>query len=334
LNHLPHLSDYEYRLYHTLNALAGPERVVGAISDELGVVTGGKSRSTVMRAVRALESHGLISVQHTRKAGGFQGPSKYVIHDSQSVTSDTAQSVTHATLDQNQSVTHDTATGDYIGHVASHDYMTNITKHSSTTYYYGGLRPHEEDKKRIPVVIKYDDGDDIGGFGLLEPKKEEVKINKGNPSTRWKRPEAEWTPADVAAEFSYQVGKKVPWAPGIVNQKNLRGALAKQRKDFNITALVELEILRMFLADDELFRDLGDKIPHLYKRYLSMFRTHLNDAHERLGLPRPGFVSKVSADTPARNVLTASDGTTFDDTIAGRAFYKKHEASLKGKVDS
>jgi hypothetical protein len=228
----------------------------------------------------------------------------------------------------------DTATGDYnsqvpirlISHDNSHD--------SNTSYYYRGKAPVEvdnEERKKIPVVLKYEDDDGLGGFGLLEPKDNSKPVKKNDPKTRWKRPQEEWTPADIAAEFAFQVGKKIPWAPGIVNQGSLRGALAKQRKDYGITAPIELEILQMFLVDEESFRDVGDKVPHLYKKYLSMFRTHLNKAYERLGLQKPGVVSEPPPQALERKVLIASDGTQFDDTIAGRAFFKKHEETLTRK---
>jgi hypothetical protein len=227
----------------------------------------------------------------------------------------------------------DTATGDYVATVAnSQDYShkTKLVRNSNTTYYYRGLRPRSGDKQEVgnAVAIKYDDGDDIGGFGLLEPKEDSKPApRKSDPKTRWRRPKEEWLPADTAAEFAYEVGKKIPWAPGIVNQRNLALALAKQRKQYGITPMVELEILHAFLADEDSFRDVGDKVPHLYKKYLGMFRTHLNYAHEKLGLHKAGVTVTVPSEVQSV-VLTASDGTEFDNTIAGRAFLKKHEEQL------
>lgn len=327
------LSDFEFRLLATLCRLGATQRAVEARIEELGALTGGRSKSTVLRALRGLEAHSLIEVVHTRKQGGFQGISKYRVLAG--VTDDTLESQS-VTADTTQSVTGDTATGDQVANLltSSHDRMAigHDSQESNTTYYSGDCVPAK--RTEVKVVVKYDDGDDLGGFGLLEPKDNTPAPKKSDPKTRWKRPQEEWTPADVAAEFSYLVGKKIPWAPGLVNQGTLRIALAKQRKDFGVTALIELEVLKAFMADAENFRDVGDKVPKLYKRYLGMFRTHINQAHEALGLPAPGREGNVTRTASERHILVASDGAEFDDTIAGRSFLKKHEERLAQRRDA
>jgi hypothetical protein len=62
---------------------------------------------------------------------------------------------------------------------------------------------------QVPMRKYDDDGDNLAGFGLVEPKDApQPKIRKSDPKTRGRRPEHEWTAMDVAAEFSYQVGRK------------------------------------------------------------------------------------------------------------------------------
>ena len=176
-----------------------------------------------------------------------------------------------------------------------------------------------------------DDGDDLAGFGLLEPKdKPQPKISKTDPRTRGKRPEHEWTAMDVAAEFSFKVGRKFPLLPGTVNVRQLSGALAKFRSQYQTTPIIELELLRLFMADDRNFKDVGDEAPFLYNRFLASFRTHMNQARQNLGLKR---IESVEFDEKVKpvsvGVLTASDGRTFKDTLVGRTQLERHENRLK-----
>jgi hypothetical protein len=134
---------------------------------------------------------------------------------------------------------------------------------------------------------------------------------------------AEWTTRDVAAEFSFLVGRKFPWLPGTVNVNHLAGALAKMRKQYQTTALVEMEILKMFMVDEKNFKDVGDEAPHLYKRYLAMFRTHMNKARENIGLTNP-------VDDEGDDFVYASDGRAFDNTIVGRKYLERYEGKLNG----
>ena len=86
------------------------------------------------------------------------------------------------------------------------------------------------------------------------------------------------------------------------------------------TALVELELLKMFVADDNNFKNIGNEAPHLYKVYLAMFRTHMNKARQNLGLNLLGDMSQQ--DTPEnQEVLYASDGT-------GRNALERYEKKL------
>jgi hypothetical protein len=92
---------------------------------------------------------------------------------------------------------------------------------------------------QVPMRKYEDDGDNLAGFGLVEPKDApQPKIRKSDPKTRGRRPEHEWTPMDVAAEFSFQVGRKYPLLPGTVSVKTLSGALAKFRKQYETNALI------------------------------------------------------------------------------------------------
>jgi hypothetical protein len=180
---------------------------------------------------------------------------------------------------------------------------------------------------RVPMRKWEDYGDDLAGFGLVEPKDApQPKIRKSDPKTRGRRPEHEWTPMDVAAEFSFRVGRKYPLLPGTVSVKQLSGALAKFRKQYDTNALIELELLRLFMADERNFQNIGSEAPFLYKMYLSSFGKKMNQARENLGL------NKINApmDTTVKmGTLQASDGRTFQNSLSGRAQLARYEQRLK-----
>ena len=222
----------------------------------------------------------------------------------------------------------------------SHDYKS----HSSMTN--KSLVPNSKDSNklkdseskgilmkeiRVPMRQYEDDGSNLAGFGLVEPKDApQPKIRKSDPKTRGRRAEHEWTPMDVAAEFSFRVGRKYPLLPGTVSVKQLSGALAKFRKQYDTNALIELELLRLFMADERNFQNIGDEAPMLYKMYLASFGKKMNQARENLGL------NKINApmDTKAKmETLTASDGRTFQNSLSGRAQLARHEKRLKENVN-
>jgi hypothetical protein len=179
---------------------------------------------------------------------------------------------------------------------------------------------------KVPMRKWEDDGEDLAGFGLVEPKEApQPRIRKSDPKTRGKRPEHEWTPMDVAAEFSYQVGRLYPLLPGTVNVKSLSGALAKFRGQYNTTALIELELLRLFIADERNFEQIGDEAPFLYKKYLASFGKKMNQARENLGLTKVNTPVKTSVKI---GTLTASDGRVFQNSLSGRAQLERYEKQL------
>jgi hypothetical protein len=179
---------------------------------------------------------------------------------------------------------------------------------------------------RIPMRKWEDDGEDLAGFGLIEPKEAaQPRIRKSDPKTRGKRPEHEWTPMDVAAEFSYQVGRLYPLLPGTVSVKSLSGALSKFRKQYNTTPLIELELLRLFMADERNFEQIGDEAPFLYKKYLASFGKKMNQARENLGLTKVNATVETSVKI---GTLTASDGRVFQNSLSGRAQLERYEKRI------
>lgn len=310
------LTDYQFRLLITIYRLAGFKRSFKARIDELAILTGNVNEKTVRRALKALEEKRLIWRTPTKMRGGLRGPDVINIGDPNVQTVE----------DSNVHATHDKVTNSYLNHPANRPLVPNshISKDSNKYFETEGF------VKEIKVPMKkYDDGEDLGGFGLVEPKDApQPKVKKNDPKTRGRRPEHEWTPMDVAAEFSYQVGRKYPLLPGTVSVKQLSGALAKFRKQYGTTPLIELELLRLFMADEDNFKEIGDEAPFLYKRFLSSFGSKMNQARENLGLGR--IHAKITT-KPASGTLTASDGTVFQNSLSGRAQLERYEKRLKEK---
>lgn len=303
---LAHLTDYQFRLLATICHLAGSERCLKASATELAIETGKVHPKTVRRALKALESKGLIHRTTTKKKGGLQSSS--VIHIG----------------DSNVHPSHDYVTNSRNSHPA----IKPLVPNSQSSYKLKDIEEKNFLKEiKVPMRKWEDDGDSLAGFGLVEPKDApQPKIRKSDPRTRGKRPEHEWTPMDVAAEFSFQVGRKYPLLPGTVNVKSLSGALAKFRKQYNTTALIELELLRLFMVDETNFRDVGDEAPFLYKKFLSSFGTKINQARQNLGLDK---INAKIIKTETSGTLTASDGRVFQNSLSGRAQLERHEKRLK-----
>ena len=281
----------------------------------MGRHTGNAHERTVRRALKALKEAGLILTTPTKRANGFNG--KLDI----SVIPEMGASV------RTEGDTNVRTSPDYLSGSNTVDIPLVPNSKDSNKYF--------ETKgftKEILVPMKnYDDGEDLAGFGLVEPKDApQAKVRKSDPKTRGKRPQHEWTPMDVAAEFSFLVGRKYPLLPGTVNVKQLSGALAKFRKQYDTTALIELELLRLFMADERNFRSIGDEAPHLYKLYLASFRTNMNRARENLGL---GRVAPIKEPVVKIGTLTASDGRVFQNSMSGRIQLERYEQRLKEKTN-
>ena len=310
------LTDYQFRLLATICHLAGSEGRLKASAAQLGIETGNVHEKTVRRGLIALEEAGFIKRTRTKRANGYRGI------DLLDITSPSGTPESHSLGDANVHTSHD---------YKSRSHITNksLVPNSKDSNQLKDIRNTEGvsmKEIRVPMRKWEDDSDNLAGFGLVEERDAvQPKIRKSDPKTRGKRPEHEWTPMDVAAEFSYRVGKRYPLLPGTVNVRQLSGALSKFRKQYQTTALVELELLKLFMADERNFQNIGDEAPHLYKVYLASFGKKMNQARETLGL------NKVNAkvDTSVKvSTLTACDGKVFQNSLSGRAQLERYEKRL------
>lgn len=317
------ITDFQFRLLALLCRFAGPGGLVQTSVAELCIASGKKSDKTVRTALQGLEKAGLIYTEATKRANGYQGKKMILVKNYRLVDNLPEQTV------KNYRTSHGNVTNSYLSHPANRPLVPN--SHINQDSY--KLKDIENTKsvftKEIAVPMKqWDDGEDLAGFGLVEPKEQPAaKVRKTDPKTRGKRPQHEWTPMDIAAEFSYQVGRRYPLLPGTVNVAKLAGALRKFRTQYHTTALIELELLRLFMADERNFKDIGDEAPHLYKMYLASFGKKMNQARENLGL---GKVTAKIDTAPTSGTLTASDGRVFQNTLAGRTQLERYEKRIKG----
>ena len=314
------ITDFQFRLFAILCRSAAPGGLVETTVAQLCIETGKASDKTIRSALQGLEASGLIETSQTKRANGYLGRKKITVKNYQQEKQE---------LVENYRTSHDYVTNSHPSYIATRPFVPN--SHSSKASY--KLKESETvgftKEIRVPMRRWEDDGDSLAGFGLVEPKDApQPKIRKSDPKTRGKRPEHEWTAMDVAAEFSYQVGRKYPLLPGTVSVKSLSGAIRKFRSQYGTTPLIELELLRLFMQDERNFKDIGDEAPHLYKKYLASFGTKMNQARENLGLNR--VTAKVET-TPASGTLISSDGRVFQNSLSGRAQLERHEKRLKGK---
>ena len=309
------LTDYQFRLLATICHLEASEGRFKTSVADLARLTGKKSDKTVRTALKVLEEVGLIKRTKSRRANGFQGKDWYETVKNYRTEKEENYRTSHGYRSDSRIVNKP---------LVPNGLDSNKLKDSESE----GILMKEI---RIPMRKWDDDGEDLAGFGLVEPKDAtQPKIRRSDPKTRGRRPQHEWTPMDVAAEFSYQVGRKYPLLPGTVSVKILAGALAKFRKQYDTTALIELELLKLFMADERNFTSIGDEAPHLYKRYLASFGKKMNQARDNLGL------TKINAPTDTSvkiSTLTASDGRVFQNSLTGRTQLDRHEQRLKEKAN-
>ena len=307
------LTDYQFRLLATICHLQGSGGRFKTSVAELGRQTGKTSDRTVRTALKALEEAGFLSRTQSKRANGFKGMDWYEVVEN------------YRTEDKNYRT---------VNYRTSHGYKSRsqivdkpLVPNSQDSYKLKDIEEKDFLKEiKVPMRKWEDDGEDLAGFGLVEPKDvPQPRIRKSDPKTRGKRPEHEWTPMDVAAEFSFQVGRKYPLLPGTVSVKSLSGALSKFRNQYNTTALIELELLRLFMADERNFEQIGDEAPFLYKKYLASFGKKMNQARENLGLTKVNAPVETSVKI---GTLTASDGRVFQNSLSGRAQLERHEKRL------
>jgi hypothetical protein len=200
--------------------------------------------------------------------------------------------------------------------------VIKIDKALDTTYLMEG------EKK---VVNRWkDDDEDLAGVGLIEEKPVQAKkASKREPKTRHSRPIEDWTPADIATEFSYRVYQALPGIPGVINTRSLWGALAKNRKQFGVTAVLEYELMEKYFADARNLTSLQHAPAYAHAKFLTFITNNIQAVASDLGVEDlPEDIPMVE---PLNKYVYASDGRRFDNSMPGRLALKEHEKRKAAK---
>lgn len=306
------LSPAGLRTLLAIRVKLGAKTSVDATMEELGELTG-YSRETLRKATTELSDGGFIAITRTKRNLGKLSVNRYSLPCQVELASDEppCQVELASTADSNSDTT-----------------INNTYLISNRKLKY----------KEIRVSKRWNPNEDdhIVGFGLFgdekpAAEKKALSTDKRDPKTRGRRPQEDWTPADVAAEFRAQLTKKYPYMPPLVNVKELAGALARSRKSSGVTPLIELEVLRLFMADPKNHADWEKAQLHgyLYKRFLKLLQTHTAVAMKNLGIDvlRPKTEKQVIDEKVGK--LYASDGTAFDNTLPGKKAMERYEQRLR-----
>jgi uncharacterized membrane protein len=288
--------------------------------DEMTTLTG-SSRTTLWRDISALETAGFIQKNRTKRNLGKLHKNIYRM---------VLPCFTPETLSEEPEkirFTTETSTAGQ-GSSNSHIVTTITTKSlvSNTSYYLEGDALEEEKN-----MNKWkDDDDNLGGFGLLEgelpaAQKGGPTVSKRFPKTRHLRPQEEWTPVDVATEFASKVYAKFNDIPGMVNTRALWGALAANRKKYNTTAVLELEVMEKFLGDERNLTALRKAPKSAHGMFLNAITNYVGQVSADLGMVDKPVKQKL---TPSTEFVYASDGTEFDNSMSGRLELAEYEKSL------
>jgi hypothetical protein len=320
------LTASEARTLLALRHLSGKSGKVKATMEELGVLTN-YSRETLRVAIRGLEDRGIISTRRTKRNLGRLHTNEYELLQTNLASNDENP--------VNLASPAEVFAQKFLASTAGTDNIvipsTNSKSIVLNTSYLIPSDARKKNFKEVKVVNKWqDDGDDIGGFGLLDGEVQAslkpVPVSKRNPKTRWQRPQDDWTAADVATEFSYRMYQKINNAPAMINTAELRGALAAYRKRYNTNATIEMSVMEKFFGDSRIWGQ-AKKTPHFaHKIFLRLITTETANVMDELGMDN--VVAEVAKPARAQYVY-ASDGKKFDNSIPGRVRLSKYEEKLE-----
>jgi hypothetical protein len=320
------LTDSELRTAIALRYLVDATGRFKGSTEELQELTH-YSAETLRRVFRGLENKGFLTITRTKRGGGKYSVNEYLVSPSLMPVGWSVEP-SH------------TSVGTTHGQSSSNSYpvvsklITNNrgkTRSGRKEIIVGGV------KRWMPEGDDTSGDDNIGGFGLFDDEKpaavkQKLSTDARDPKTRGRRPQEEWTPSDVAAEFAFLLGRKYPYLPGLVQSRELRGALAANRKKYGITAVIEMEMVRLFLGDARMHQDAEKNPQYLHRRFLKMFTTHMDQALQNLGMPSRKALAQVDvADDERMEYVYASDGREFDNSIVGRKAMQRYEEKLKGQ---
>jgi len=290
------------------------------------------SEESIRRAVRGLEKAELIKVERTKRNFGKLYKNRYYLI-----------SPSHKNVDENSAIhkNEDEVIHKNVG--STHDYSDSNyiedNKEIKTTSLFMFEPEHTKKVKEIILKGWQDDDAELSGFGLFDDEvpaaQKQKPVSKRSGKTRNLRPQEDWTPLDVASEFASRVYAKLPGAVNVVNTVQLQKILGKNRKQFDLSPIIELEVMRLFL-EDNWFKTAARSYPqYVQGRFLKFFTSHLHIALKNLGLHSDLTMSEEQAMSSREDEFVyASDGTRFDNSMPGRRNLDRYEAKLRRGIDT
>lgn len=326
------LTASEYRLLDVLCMLS-ENSVASPTMEELSRYAQ-CSEESIRRALRKLEAVQLIQVERTKRNLGKFSYNKYrlVSPSHKNVGSDDLPS--HKNVDLLDLPSHKN-----VGSTADIDIAIDDNIENKTTSYFMFELEHRKKRKALIVGRGWQDDDaELTGFGLFD---DEIPSSRNTPApskrsskTRNLRAQEDWTALDVAAEFTSQVYQKLPGVVNPVNTLNLQKILSKNRKQHSLTPMIELELARLFF-DSLWFKNDARTNPHYIQgKFLKFFTSHLHIALKNLGLHSDLSITEEDALSSKQDeVVYASDGTAFDNSMPGRKDLDLYENALRRASD-
>lgn len=329
------LSASEYRLLDIICTLSKKNQLL--ISQEDLARYAQTSVDSIGRAVKALKAVGAIKIERTRRNFGKTYINNYVLaFPSHSGTTPQNCGVDKGLdrknaddLDRKNAVT-----------TADIDIAINNNIENKTTSYFMFEPEHGKKKKKVVFVGRgwQDDDMDLAGFGLFDDEvpasQKQAPVSKRSAKTRHQRPQDDWTALDIAVEFAARVYQQIPGVVNPVNTIELQKIIGKNRKQFNLNPLIELELMKLFFADPW-FKNEAKNSPHYIQgRFLKFFTSHLHVALKNLGLHSDLTITEEQAlSAKQEEFIYASDGTPFDNSMPGRKDLDLYEARLRRTAD-
>ena len=327
------LSASEYRLLDVLCMLSKDNEATPTM-EELSRYTQ-SSEESIRRALRKLEQLGLVKVVRTKRNLGKYSFNRYVLTaPSHKNVGSTPVSPSHKNVDLPAEPSHKN-----VGSTADID-IANITNIENKTTSYFTFGSERKRTKEVVVVSGWQDDDsNLAGFGLFDDEvpssQKQPPASKRSAKTRNQRPQQDWTALDVAAEFASRVYQKMPGAVNVVNTIKLQKILAKNRKQFDLNPIIELEVMRLFF-EDHWFKTKAKSEPHFIQgKFLKFFTSHLSVALKNLGLHSDLAITEEQAMSSRQaEFVYASDGTAFDNSMPGRKDLQVYEEKLRKANES
>ena len=313
------LSPNEMRTLLALRHLADLNDKAKVTMEELGTLTG-YSRESIRLAMRGLEERNLVATNRTRRNLGKLYKNEYQLlpenWENPEILASTEVEETKTTVvnfQENLASTDSTAVLD-----------SNLdTKDKKDYVFFIAAEPHREEK----MVNRWDDDDDIGGFGLLEGEvpasQKKGPVARNNPRSRNQRPQDQWTTYDIASELAAGLYDRIRGIPGLINVRKLGPILGKYRKDYGTNALIELEVMEIMFSDPKMLEKVKKDPANAWRFFLSMLTQHGKKAQDNLG------VEETFDNNENTSYVYASDGKKFDNSMPGRAAMGRYEDKLK-----